>query len=54
MQEITVEDVTEEDFDLILEILQTLTINITDYEKLKQYNKLYLKIQNIVHMIKSQ
>ena len=54
MEEITVEDVTEEDLDLILEILQTLTVNITDYEKIKQYNRLYLKIQNIVDMIKSQ
>jgi hypothetical protein len=54
MDDITIDNVTELDFNLILEILQSLTVSVTDRVKFEQYNRLYLKIQNIVDTIKSQ
>lgn len=52
--DITIDDVTEEDFDLILEIIRNTSVAIHDTEKIKQYNTLYHKIQKIVALIKQE
>ena len=52
--DITIDDVTEEDFDLILEILQNTTVSINDTVKIQKYYNLYNKIQRIVAVIKEE
>jgi hypothetical protein len=52
--DITIDEVTEEDFDLILEILQNTTVSISDTTKIQKYYKLYSKIQRIVAIIKEE
>lgn len=50
--DVTIDEVTEEDFDLILEILQNTTVSISDTVKIQKYYNLYNKIQRIVTIIK--